>query len=372
MYINYLQLKNYRNYQELNIDLSNQVNIFLGNNAQGKTNILEAIHFLALAKSHRTSKDKELVQWGQSFSVIKGSFKTKRKDLNLEIQFTQKGKKAKINNLERRKLSEYIGGVNVILFGPEDLNLVKGSPIIRRRFMDMEISQISTSYIYNLSQFNKVVIQRNNLLKDFTIDNKNKEELLEIWNEQLVVYGAKIISKRINFIKKLEQWANEILNHLTDKTEELTIIYKPSFKIDMKNSETEIIELYRDNLYKIKKQELYRGTTLLGPHRDDIQFNINNINAQSFGSQGQQRSIALSLKLAEIELIYNETGEYPILLLDDVLSELDQKRQTHLLNTIENKVQTIITTTSTDGIDEKTLLRASIFKVKNGTVELKN
>lgn len=371
MYINYLQLKNYRNYQELNIDLNKQINIFLGNNAQGKTNILEAIHFLALAKSHRTSKEKELVQWGQSFSVIKGSFKNDRKDLNLEIQLTQKGKKAKINNLEKRKLSEYIGIINVILFGPEDLNLVKGSPINRRKFMDMELSQISTSYIYNLSQYNKIVLQRNNLLKDFTIDNKNKEELLEIWNEQLVVYGAKIIAKRINFIKKLEQWANDILNHLTEKTEELTIIYKPSFKIEA-ISDGEIKEIYKNSLQNIKKQELYRGTTLLGPHRDDIQFNINNINAQSFGSQGQQRSIALSLKLAEIELIYNETGEYPILLLDDVLSELDQKRQTHLLNAIENKVQTIITTTSTDGIDENTLLKAAIFKVKKGTVELKN
>jgi len=372
MYINHLHLKNYRNYQELNIDLSKQVNIFLGNNAQGKTNILEAIHFLALAKSHRTSKEKELVQWGQSFSVIKGLFKTDRKELNLEMQFTQKGKKAKINNLEKRKLSEYVGIINVILFGPEDLNLVKGSPINRRRFMDMEISQISTSYIYNLSQYNKIVIQRNNLLKDFNIDNKNKEELLEIWDDQLVVYGAKIIAKRINFIKKLEQWANEILNHLTEKTEELTIIYKPSFKLDNKSSESEIIEIYKNSLNNIKKQEIYRGTTLLGPHRDDIQFNINDINAQSYGSQGQQRSIALSLKLAEIELIYDETGEYPILLLDDVLSELDQKRQTHLLNTIENKVQTIITTTNTDGIDEKTLLRASIFRVKNGTVKLKD
>lgn len=373
MFINHLQLKNYRNYTELNLTFDHQINIFLGNNAQGKTNILEALYLLALAKSHRTSKEKELVQWDHSFSVIKGSIQTKNKKVKLEIQLTPKGKKAKINNLEQRKLSNYIGAFNVVMFAPEDLTLVKGSPQYRRKFLDVEIGQISPSYLYHLSQYQKIIQQRNNLLKDFTKETKNKLELLELWDIQLIQHGSKVISKRLDFLKRLEKWAEDIHSGITDEKEKLSIRYNSSVLLDQHSQiESEIMEQYQQQLEKVRRQEINRGSSLIGPHRDDLDFFINETNVQSYGSQGQQRTTALSLKLAEIELIYNDVGEYPILLLDDVLSELDQTRQTQLIQTIEHKVQTLITTTSTEEINNQTLMNSSIFYVENGIVTKKN
>ncbi len=369
MFINHLYLKNYRNYNELELSFDQQINIFQGNNAQGKTNILEALYMLSLTKSHRTSKEKELVQWDQSFSVIKGSISTRRGKLNVEIQLSSKGKKAKINHLEQRKLSDYIGIFNVVMFAPEDLTLVKGNPQYRRRFLDIEIGQVSPTYIYHLSQYHKIVKQRNNLLKDFTQEKKNKIDLLEIWDSQLIKHGSKIIYKRIHFLKQLEKWAKQIHYGITNEKEDLSIRYLTSISSNfLPEEETEIIELFKEKIKKTREQEFYRGTTLIGPHRDDITFYINKNHVASFASQGQQRTTALSLKLAEIELIHEEVGEYPILLLDDVLSELDHIRQTQLIQTIEDKVQTLITTTSTDGIDIQTLNRSSIYHVDNGIV----
>jgi len=373
MFLTHLHLKNYRNYSELVLDFDQRINIFQGNNAQGKTNIVEAINLLALAKSHRTSKEKELVQWGQSFSVIKGDVQRTLGDIHLEIQISSKGKKAKVNSLEQKKLSNYIGAFNVILFAPEDLTLVKGSPQYRRKFLDIEIGQIQPSYIYHLTQYQKVIQQRNNLLKDFKKDKKNRIEMLEIWNLQMIEHGTKVIIKRLDFLKKLEKRANEIHYGITDGLENLEIQYKSSIAIDIDtHSESEIQNKYENLIEKNKMQELIRGTSLIGPHRDDLDFFINRIDVQSFGSQGQQRTTALSLKLAEIELIREEVGEYPILLLDDVLSELDKKRQTHLIKTIKNKVQTIITTTTTEGIDLNHLNQSSTFYVSMGKVTKKD
>lgn len=369
MFINNLQLKNYRNYSDLNIDIDKKVNIFYGNNAQGKTNILETLYLLALAKSHRTTKEKELIQWDNSFSIIKGSFITNIGNLKLELQIYKKGKKVKINNLEKRKISEYIGAINIVIFSPEDLALIKGSPQVRRKFLNTEISQINPIYMYHLTQYQKIIYQRNNLLKDFSKDKKNKIELLEIWDEQLLEHGTKVIIKRIQFIKQLELWAKQIHLNITNEKENFSILYK-SF-ISNKNetvSESDIIKIYRKNLIDIREKELIRGVTLIGPHRDDIEFYINDINVQVYGSQGQQRTTALSLKLAELELINEKIGEYPILLLDDVLSELDQKRQNYLIKTFEKKVQTIITTTSIENIEPKTLEHAAIFYIENGKV----
>lgn len=369
MLIKNLQLKNYRNYSDLNLDFDEKINIFYGNNAQGKTNILETLYLLALAKSHRTSKEKELIQWDNSFSIIKGSFLTKTGNLKLEVQLYKKGKKVKINNLEKRKISEYIGAINIVIFSPEDLDLIKGSPQNRRKFLNTEIAQINPTYIYHLSQYQKIIYQRNNLLKDFSKASKNKIELLEIWDEQLLEHGTKIIFKRLEFLRQLEIWANEIHYRITNNKENLSITYKSFFST--KNtllSENDILELYKENLLKLRDRELIRGVTLIGPHRDDLEFYLNNVNVQYFASQGQQRTTALSLKLAEIELINEKIGEYPILLLDDVLSELDQIRQTHLIKTFEKKVQTIITTTSIKNIDPQTLEQASIFYIENGKV----
>ncbi len=369
MYINYLQLKNFRNYIDLELLLENKINIFLGNNAQGKTNIVEALYFLALAKSHRTSKEKELIKWGNSFSLVKGTIKNEIGDKRLEILLNQKGKKVKVNNLEKRKISEYIGNLNIVIFSPEDLNLIKGSPHFRRRFLDIEIGQINPTYLYHLSKYQKIIFQRNNLLKDFNSETKNKEQLLEVWNIQLIKHGAKIILKRLDFIKQLERWVEEIHYKISNKKEMIKIEYKSTVLIDKNSmSESEIIEQYFNHLKKNTKQEKLRGMTLIGPHRDDLDFYINMVNLQVYGSQGQQRSAALSLKLAEVELINEIIGEYPILLLDDVLSELDHFRQTHLINTIEKKVQTMITTTSIINIDIKTIQKSSVYNVENGKI----
>ncbi|MGD9677755.1 MAG: DNA replication/repair protein RecF [Vulcanibacillus sp.] len=368
MYINNLQLKNFRNYKELDLFLENKINIFQGNNAQGKTNILEALHLLALAKSHRTSKDKELIKWGNSFSLIKGELKNSIGNSKLELQIYQKGKKVKINNIEKKKLSEYIGKLNVVIFSPEDLNLVKGSPQLRRKFLDIEIGQINPSYIFHLVQYQKIIYQRNNLLKDFSRELKNKLELLELWNIQLIEHGSKIILKRLEYIKQLEKWAEQVHWTITNGKEKLRIKYKPSILLDFPINELEIKQQFKKKIKEIINQEISRGITLIGPHRDDILLYINEIDIQSYGSQGQQRTTALSIKLAEIELINNSIGEYPILLLDDVLSELDETRQTYLLKTIGKKVQTFITTTSINNIDLRSIQDSAIFYVENGKV----
>ena len=369
MFIRHLHLLHYRNYERLDLSFDNKINIFQGFNAQGKTNVLEAIYMLALAKSHRTSKEKELVQWGQSFSVIKADIEKKNGSLKLEMQLSNKGKKAKVNQLEQRKLSDYIGALNIVMFAPEDLSLVKGNPQHRRRFIDIEIGQISPSYLHQLSQYQKVIQQRNNLLKDFRMEKKNRLEMLEIYNLQLIQYGTKVMKKRMEFLDKLNRWAKEIHFGITNNKENLEIKYQSSIsKTISESSEVEISNQYEQKLLKVQEQELERGVSLVGPHRDDLEFFINEISVQAFGSQGQQRNTALSLKLAEIELIYEEVGEYPILLLDDVLSELDFQRQTQLIHTIRDKVQTFITTTGTESIDEATLKQSSLFYVEAGKI----
>lgn len=368
MFLQSIKLEQYRNYNDLKLSTDAQVNLFVGPNAQGKTNLLEAIFVLAMTKSHRTTKDKELIHWQASHAHIQGSLDKKYGHLTLDLSFMQQGKKAKINSLEQRKLSEYIGTMNVVLFAPEDLEIVKGTPGVRRRFLDMEIGQVQPGYLYALSQYAKVLEQRNNYLKSSVGKGINKE-LLFIWNEQLAQHGIKIIKRRAKFIHKLEKWAKQIHGGITNQQENLKLIYKPSFEIAVEEDETVLFEQFMIKLEQLKEQELRRGVTLIGPHRDDLTFFINGKEAQTFGSQGQQRTVALSLKLAEIELIYEEIGEYPILLLDDVLSELDHHRQTQLIATFQNRVQTFVTTTGIEAIDSKQLKDVKIYHVTDGKVK---
>lgn len=369
MYLSQLKLQRYRNYEQISLSFENGIHIFCGQNAQGKTNVLESMYVLALVKSHRTHRDKELISWAGEFASIQGKVERKYGSMNLEIQFTQSGKKAKINGMEQKKLSDYIGGLNVVMFAPEDLNIVKGSPSHRRRFIDMEIGQISPHYLYNLVQYNKVLSQRNNVLKELQKHRNDQSQMLDIWDEQLIQYGVKVMKKRAQFISKLEVWAGQIHSNITQNKETLKIVYSSSIGTDpLQKNEEELADLFRMKCAKLKQQEISRGTTLIGPHRDDLEFYINDIEVQTYGSQGQQRTCALSVKLAEIELIHQEVGEYPILLLDDVLSELDQFRQTHLLKTIENKVQTFVTTTSIDGISEETIKNSYLYEVEEGTI----
>ncbi|MFC5469435.1 DNA replication/repair protein RecF [Cohnella suwonensis] len=370
MQLNTLELHGYRNYDSLKLSTEGGVNIFIGPNAQGKTNLVEAIHVLSLTKSHRTSKDKELIGWNQNAALIRAQMRRKHGNVSLELQLSAQGKKAKVNGLEQRKLSSFVGTLNVVLFAPEDLDIVKGAPGVRRRFMDMEIGQVHPGYLYDMQQYQKILQQRNNYLK-MTDARKASPEMLEVWNEQLATTGVKMMQKRKNFIVQLQKWAEKIHAGITGGNELLTVDYKPSFGhaygIDNQD-QASLFEQFMIKLTEGKDQEFRRGTTLTGPHRDDLTFAINGKDVQAFGSQGQQRTAALSLKLAELELMHEEIGEYPLLLLDDVLSELDQTRQTQLIETFQSRVQTFITTTGLESVNMSRLKDASLFHVRDGQV----
>lgn len=366
MFIKELTLKNYRNYEDLTVQFENKVNVILGENAQGKTNVMESIYVLAMAKSHRTSNDKELIGWDREYAKIEGTIEKYNRSTALQLVISKKGKKAKLNHIEQGKLSQYVGAMNVIMFAPEDLNLVKGSPQVRRRFIDMEIGQVSAVYLYDLSRYQKITQQRNHYLKLLQMRKQKDHTMLDVLTEQLCEAAAKIIYKRLQFISELQKWAEPVHFGISRGLETLRIKYKPSVDVSEDYDLTKMIEAYEQKFAKIREKEIERGSTLAGPHRDDLTFYVNNHDVQTYGSQGQQRTTALSLKLAEIDLIHNEIGEYPILLLDDVLSELDDFRQSHLLNTIQGKVQTFVTTTSVEGIDHQTLKEAATFHVKAG------
>ncbi|RDI40867.1 DNA replication/repair protein RecF [Falsibacillus pallidus] len=369
MYIKDLQLKNYRNYESLEAAFENKVNVILGENAQGKTNVMEAIYVLAMAKSHRTSNDKDLIRWDEEYAKIKGRIQKKNTSLPLELVISKKGKKAKSNHIEQQKLSQYVGNMNVVMFAPEDLHLVKGSPQVRRRFIDMEIGQVSPVYLHDMSQYQKILQQRNHYLKAMQMQKQKDETMLDVLTDQFIQVAAKITAKRFEFIHLLEEWAKPIHSGISRNLETLKIHYKPSLDVSEDQDWSTMVKIFEEKFASVRKREIDRGVTLVGPHRDDLQFFVNDRDVQTFGSQGQQRTTALSLKLAEIELIHEEIGEYPILLLDDVLSELDDYRQSHLLNTIQGKVQTFVTTTSVDGIDHQTLREAAAFSVTSGKME---
>ncbi|WP_428912695.1 DNA replication/repair protein RecF [Niallia sp. Krafla_26] len=369
MFIKELELKDYRNYQQLNVQFENKVNVFLGENAHGKTNVMESIYVLALAKSHRTSNDKELIRWDQEYAKIRGRVQKSNGTLPLELTISKKGKKAKFNHIEQKKLSQYVGNMNVVMFAPEDLSLVKGSPQVRRRFIDMEIGQISPVYLHDVGQLNKILQQRNHYLKQLQTKQQTDETMLDILTEQFIALAVKVTLKRFEFLELLQNWACPIHRGISRELEELKIKYKPSVDVSEDQDLSKMITIYENKYNQVKVREIERGSTQFGPQRDDLLFYVNGREVQTFGSQGQQRTTALSIKLAEIELIHNEIGEYPILLLDDVLSELDDHRQSHLLNTIQDKVQTFVTTTSVEGINHETLKGAATFFVKNGTLE---
>lgn len=370
MYLEEIKLQNFRNYESASLSFSPSINVLIGENAQGKTNLVESIYFLAMSRSHRTAKDRELIGWDSDFAKVEGKIKKKSTTVPLEIVVSKRGKVAKLNHLEQKKLSEYIGQLNVILFAPEDLSLVKGSPSVRRRFIDMELGQMNKIYLYHLAQYQQILKQRNQYLKKAKYDPKFDQLYLDVLTEQLAGEAAEVLYYRYGFINQLNDWAKQVQTDISNKLEELEIRYRSTSDTNEHMSVEEIFAYLKDNYQSSQAQEIEQGTTILGPHRDDLIFYVNGKNVQTYGSQGQQRTTALSLKLAEIELMNEVTGEYPILLLDDVLSELDDNRQTHLLNTIQNKVQTFITTTSLDGVQMELLNDPLIFCVSDGTVQV--
>lgn len=365
-----LTLKNYRNYGDLTLEFSDGVNVFLGENAQGKTNLLESIYVLALARSHRTSSDKDLIQWSEKEATISGRVKRAISDTPLSLNFSNKGKKARVNHLEQSKLSQYIGQLNVILFAPEDLELVKGAPSVRRRFIDMEFGQMNPLYLYNTTQYKRILKERNAYLKRLQLKQTTDTVFLDVLSEQLVNVGAQILLARESFLKKLEQAAQPIHAEISDQRETLHLVYNSSVNFDEKDDLAGVTAAFEASLLKKRAREIMMGSTLLGPHRDDLQFIVNDNDVAVFGSQGQQRTTALAVKLAEIDLMQQETGEYPVLLLDDVLSELDANRQTHLLLAIQDKVQTFITAPSLTDVARQLIHTPKVFHVKHGEITL--
>ena len=362
MKLNHLSLKNFRNYHSLDITFDPYINIFIGNNGQGKTNLLESIYLLSMSRSFKTHIIDELIQFNQDYAKIKGEGIYNNKDIQLEIILSTLGKKALINQTEIKKSSDYLGHMNVVLFVPEDLMLVKGSPKQRRNLLDMEISKISPIYMYNLKKYNDLLKERNVYLKHLH-DNHLKPDLyLDVLSEQMAHIQVGLIHKRIEFVNTLNDIAYSLYDYISSSEQVLDISYKCTYKeID----ENYILNKYKDNYLR----DIKYSHTVDGIHKDDLNLMLDHNDAVIYASQGQQRSIVLSIKIALLELIKKEIGEYPILLLDDVLSELDDIRQTRLLNLIQDKVQTFLTTTSIDGINHVVIRNAKKIEIVNGEVK---
>ncbi|MFW3505139.1 DNA replication/repair protein RecF [Aerococcus viridans] len=369
MQLNDIKLKDFRNYEDLTVTFSPGVNVFIGENAQGKTSLLEAIYMMSLARSHRTANEKDTIRWQQDFARIEGSISTRTNpDLPLALTITKSGKRAKVNHLNQNRMSDYIGKLNVVLFAPEDLELIKGAPQLRRKFIDMELGQMSPKYLYESVQYNRLLKQRNAYLKQLLYKETQDQIYLDILTEQLAASATHVIYQRIRFVDQLESWAKPIHSTISHALEELTLAYRGPIELTLDMTEDAIYQQLMMKFKEKKDHELARGVTLVGPHRDDLTFKVNGRDVQKFGSQGQQRTTVLSMKLAEIEYMHEVLGEYPILLLDDVLSELDNERQTHLLKSIQSKVQTFLTTTSLDGIQRELIEEPRVFNIDAGAI----
>ena len=361
MIIESLELKNYRNYDELHMQFSPGTNILYGNNAQGKTNILEAVYVCCTTKSHRSNKDREMIRFHEDESHIK--LTVRKNDVPYRIDMHLKKNKAKgvaINGIPIRKASELFGIVNVVFFSPEDLNLIKNGPAERRKFIDLELCQLNKLYVHSLVSYNRILMQRNKLLKDLVF-HPEYEETLDVWDMQMIHYGKDIIRCRQEFIGQLNEIIHEIHLNLSGSKENLIMVYDPNATVEHLEAE----------LKRSRAQDKKQKTTLVGPHRDDIGFFMGEIDIRKFGSQGQQRTAALSLKLAEIELVKRLVRDYPVLLLDDVLSELDGERQNHLLSAI-NHIQTMITCTGLEDFVNNRFQIDKLYHVVEGTVTSEN
>ena len=371
MYLDHFVAQNYRNLKNIDINFDPNVNIFIGKNAQGKTNLLEAIYFLALTRSHRTNSDKELIAFGKDYANLMGHVHKSQVNSDLRVLITKKGKKVWVNRVEQAKVSKYIGQLNAILFSPEDLELIKGAPALRRRFMDQEFGQINPEYLYFASKYRQVLLQRNNYLKQLAKGEAHDLVFLDVLSDQLAGIAAEIVVRRFKFLNYLSHFASDAYAHISSAGEVLTVTYHPSV-VDIKatDSTEDIYHKVLANYKKSKNNEIRKGTTLSGPHRDDIEFKLDGKDAHLYGSQGQQRTIALSIKLAEIQLVHQLTDEYPLLLLDDVMSELDHSRQSALLNYIHGKTQTFITTTDLEGISWEIIKQPKIYRIQSGKISL--
>ncbi len=349
MRVNKLILYNFRNYKQLDQNFDNNINVLIGRNAQGKTNILEALLLGSLGYSHRSGNDKEFIKWNQENTSIHIEFDRQSIIHTVDLKFNMQNAKQLYYNRFPVKFKEFIGNLNAVMFSPEDLLLIKGAPALRRKFLDSEIAQTNRYYHHQLLKYYRIVQQRNILLKKIR-EKKAAVHLLDVWNDEFIKYAAEIVSIRQQAIKKLSMLANLMHRKISDHQENLKVSYLLYDGNENINSSiyyelTNLHELYKSKLEQNREIDIIKGSTGIGPHRDDLLFAINGMNLKTYGSQGQQRSGILALKLAEIEFIKAAAGEYPILLLDDVMSELDEVRRQQLLSFIKDRIQTFITAT---------------------------
>ena len=357
MIIKSVELLNFRNYRELAISFDKGTNILFGDNAQGKTNILEAAYMSGTTKSHKGSKDKEMIRFGESEAHIRTIVEKQGKEYRIDMHLRQnRSKGIAVNKIPMKKASELFGILNIVFFSPEDLNIIKNGPAERRRFLDGELCQLDKIYLSDLSDYNKILNQRNKLLKDM-IYRPELADTLPIWNQQLVETGKRIVKRRRYFVQELSEIVRDIHYRISGEKEEMRLIYEPSVPE----------ELFEAELERFDGRDRKLCLTSVGPHRDDLLFSVRDVDIRKFGSQGQQRTAALSLKLSEIELVKKLIHDTPVLLLDDVLSELDCGRQNYLLNNIYD-TQTIITCTGLDEFIKNRFTINKVFRVVNGTV----
>ena len=357
MIIKSIELTNFRNYESLNLEFDKGTNILYGDNAQGKTNVLEAIYLSSITKSHKGSKDQDIIKFSESEAHLRTYIEKDNDVYKVDMHLRKNGSKIiAVNGQKLKKAAGLLGLLNVVFFSPEDLSIIKDGPSERRRFIDMELCQLDNFYLYNLNNYNKIVNQRNKLLKDI-YTNYSLKDTLDIWDSQLISYGSKIIERRVAFINQLNEIIYDIHKKLSGDREEILIKYEPNV----------LIEEFESKLKQSQEKDIKLKMTTVGPHRDDICIDVNGIDIRKFGSQGQQRTAALSLKLAEIELVKKITKDTPVLLLDDVLSELDSNRHKYLLDSIGN-IQTIITCTGLDDFVNDRFEINKVFKVSNGEV----
>ena len=355
MYISSLELADFRNIVSLHMDFSQGTNILYGENAQGKTNILESLFMISTTKSHRGVRDRDMIRFGMEESHIRSLIMKGGIDYRIDMHLRKnKSKGIAINGQRIKKASELIGLLHIVFFSPEDLGIVKNGPAERRRFMDMELCQLDGSYLHNLNQYNKTVENRNRLLRDM-YQFPELQDTLSIWDEQLVNYGRKIIESRRGFISDLNEIVEEIHSKLSGKREHLTIVYEPNTEVDD----------FEEKLRRGRERDIHMKMTSVGPHRDDFSFLDGEIDLRRYGSQGQQRTCALSLKLSEIDLVKKVIGHRPVLMMDDVLSELDRGRQNYLLSTIGG-IQTFITCTGLDEFVNNRFKIDQVFRIENG------
>ena len=353
MWIKKMKIYNFRNYKNEEINLEKNINIFYGKNAQGKTNIIEAIYLCGLGKSFRTNKDKEMIKLNENNSFVEVEYEKSDRDGKIKIELKNK-KNIYLNNIKLKKLSELLGNLNVVIFTPDDINILKGGPENRRRFLNIMISQLRPNYLNVLNLYKKTIEERNNYLRLIKEENKS-EELLDIWDEKLAEYAEKIVNYRKEFINKISNKIVEIHKSITNNNEEIKIEYL---------TDCEKKENYLNLLKQRRKLDVIKGFTTKGIHRDDFVIYINDNQVNVYGSQGQNRTVMLSLKLSELQIIYDEIGEYPILLLDDFMSELDKERRKNFLENIKNN-QVIITCTEKLNLENLNYLE---YNVSDGKI----